>query len=73
MFGLLLKKYEESSTVKTVDVGKFGRFLSPASKRKMNGMERGSQGEVQNVSARICDIGQDEVLPVTKKLRTYGQ
>ena len=73
VFGPFCKKYDESSPVKTVDVGKFGRFLSPASKRKMNGMERGSQGELQNVSARICDIGQDEVLPVTKKLRTYGR
>ena len=65
------KTYEESSPVRVVVVGKFGIFLGPASKRKKTGMERGSQGEVQNVSARKCDIGQSEFLPVTKKLRTY--
>ena len=70
--GPFRKKFDESSPVKSVDKAKFRNFLSPASKRKTIGMERGPQCEILNVSARIREIGQNEGLPQTKKLRTFG-
>ena len=74
--GPMKKKFDISSPVKRLDMGKYGEFLSPASKRKYGvNMEHGHQcaGGIFLAGTDSVLDGMGEVLETKKPRRSGGQ